>query len=253
MIDAVVIKWRNGFGNQLFQYSYGKILAKEKGYDLVHDGKGRICAIDLFEFGFLKPEDIKRKTPQHNCKYLINYSREQAVDLENPHVYSSYLDKIKTFFPTQEKTNNEDLVVHLRLGDNGPNIYTPFEWYKKAIEDNNIKFNKLFLVTDEPQSEDAIKFKTYYNANIVSKHTIKTDSDRAPAAAETVKDFNFIRQFDKILFSNSTFAWWAAVLSNASEVYFNNEWQPNHHHGQIKLGETNYKNFKGICPFSLKD
>lgn len=253
MKDSVVILWRNGFGNQLFQYSYGKILAEENGYELVHNGKGRICAVTLLEFGFIQePKDIIKKTPQHNCKYLIDYNKTQAVELENPHTYANYLDKIKTFFPKQEKTNTEDLVVHLRLGDNGPNIYTPFEWYKKAIEDNNISFNNLFLVTDEPNSVDALKFKDYYNANIVSKHTIRKEEDRMPAASETVKDFNFIRSFDKILFSNSTFAWWASVLSEASEVYFNNEWQPNHYHGKIRLGETNYKNFKGICPFSLR-
>ena len=111
----------------------------------------------------------------------------------------------------------------------------------------------MFLVTDEPNSPDALKFQQYYNADIFSTSTIKTLDDRANNIVETLNDFNFIRSFEKILFSNSTFAWWASVLSEAKEIYFNNEWQPNHYNGMIKLGETNYPNFKGICPFSLKE
>ena len=30
MKKSIVILWRNGFGNQLFQYAYGKILSEKK-------------------------------------------------------------------------------------------------------------------------------------------------------------------------------------------------------------------------------
>tara|TARA_Y100001972_G_C7663543_1_gene334992 strand:+ start:556 stop:1320 length:765 start_codon:yes stop_codon:yes gene_type:complete len=253
MKDCVNILWRNGFGNQLFQYAYGRLLSEENNWDLVHSGKGRGCAVDLLDYGFItQPEHIKPISDNHLSKVVIDYNRRQAVELETPQVYEGYLDKIRSFYPTIEKINTEDLVVHLRLGDNGPNVYTPFEWYKKAIDDNDIQFKTLHLVTDEPESADAKKFKSFYNANIFSTVEVKSVDDRANAIRETVADFNFIRLFDKILFSNSTFAWWASVLSHASEVYFNNEWQPNHYNGMIKLGETNYPNFNGICPFSLK-
>ena len=86
--------------------------------------------------------------------------------MENPHSYTNYLEQIKSWFPKVEKSNTDDLVVHLRLGDNGPNIHTPFDWYKKAIEDNEITFDKLYLITDGSDSEDAKSFKSYYNAEI---------------------------------------------------------------------------------------
>ena len=253
MKKSVVILWRNGFGNQLFQYSYGKIISEEQGWELVHNGKGRICAVDLIEFGMVKdPQDIKKMDSTHECQLLIDYNKTQAVELENPHFYSNHLDKVRKLFPPVPKRDPNELVVHLRLGDNGSNVYTPFEWYKKAIDDNNIQFSKMFLVTDEPNSPDALKFQQHYNAEIFSTATIRDNEERKRAVSQTIQDFNFIRQFNKILFSNSTFSWWAAVLSGAEEVYFNNEWQPNHYNGMIKLGETNYPNFKGICPFSLK-
>ena len=147
----------------------------------------------------------------------------------------------------------DDLVVHLRLGDNGPNIHTPFEWYKKAIEDNEIEFHKLFLITDGSDSEDARKFKSYYDAEIPSSVNVETNQDWKKYLHETMFDFNFIRKFDKILFSNSTFSWWASLLSDASHIWFNKEWQPNHYHGKIRLGETNYSKWNPIIPFSLKE
>ncbi len=254
MKDCVNILWRNGFGNQLFQYAYGRIIAEQQGWELVHSGKGRGCMVDLLDYKFIsEPSDITRINNNYVSKLIIDYNRQQAVELETPHMYTPYLDKIRSFYPKIPKTNTTGLVVHLRLGDNGPNVYTPFEWYKKAIEDNNITFDKLFLVTDGPTSHDAMKFKNYYNAEIYSTKPINTVSERSNAIKETIDDFNFIRKFDKILFSNSTFAWWAGLLSTASEIYFNNEWQPNHYNGMIKLGETNYKNWIGISPFSLKD
>ena len=183
----------------------------------------------------------------------IDYNRHQAVDLENPHSYTNYLEQIKSWFPKVEKSNTDDLVVHLRLGDNGPNIHTPFDWYKKAIEDNEITFDKLYLITDGSDSEDAKSFKSYYNAEIPSSVNVSTNQDWKKYMSETIFDFNFIRRFDKILFSNSTFSWWASLLSDATQVWFNKEWQPNHYNGMIRLGETDYPNWKGIIPYSLRD
>ena len=35
-----------------------------------------------------------------------------------------------------------------------------------------------------------------------------------------IEDFKFIKQFNKIVMANSTFSWWASVLSEASEIYY---------------------------------
>ena len=254
MSKCVNIVWKNGLGNQLFAYSYGRILSKQLGHNLTYSGtmdswKGT----SLLDYEFIsEPEHISK----HNGEEIvvnIDYNRHQAVDLENPHSYTNYLEQIKSWFPKVEKSNTDDLVVHLRLGDNGPNIHTPFDWYKKAIEDNEITFDKLYLITDGSDSEDAKSFKSYYNAEIPSSVNVSTNQDWKKYMSETIFDFNFIRRFDKILFSNSTFSWWASLLSDATQVWFNKEWQPNHYNGMIRLGETDYPNWKGIIPYSLWD
>ena len=254
MNKCVNIVWKNGFGNQLFAYTYGRILSKQLGLPLTYSGtmdswKGT----SLLDYKFINEPEHIQKYSGEEIVVNIDYNRHQAVDLENPKNYLDHLSEIKSWFPKVKKSNTDDLVVHLRLGDNGPNIHTPFEWYKKAIEDNEIGFKKLYLITDGSDSEDAKKFKSYYDAQIPSSVNVNTNQDWKNYMDETIFDFNFIRGFDKILFSNSTFSWWASLLSDASQVWFNSEWQPNHYNGMIKLGETNYPNWKGIIPYSLKD
>ena len=253
MADCINIEWKNGFGNQLFQYTYGRILSEQMGCSLTYSGTvDRWEGTSLVDIGFITEDDILNYTDE-NIKVNIDYNKEQAVELENPQNYKPYLDEIRSWFPKVEITNTEDLLVHVRVGDNGPNIYTPFQWYKKAIEDNNIEFNKIYLVTDTPDDKTIEQFKSYYNTELVSSVKVTTISDRKGYKNDILKDFNFIRKFDNILMSNSTFPWWAALLSGATEVWFNKEWQPNHYNGMIKLGETNYENWNGIIPFSLKE
>ena len=88
----------------------------------------------------------------------------------------------------------------------------------KEIQDTSIKFTK----------EVSELFKAVKNINIVL-----WDVEDKLRIYEKNKDFG--KEFIEL----------------AREVYFNNEWQPNHYNGMIKLGETNYPNFKGICPFSF--
>ena len=253
MGDCVNVVWKNGFGNQLFQYSYGRILSEQMKCPLTYSGTvDRWEGTSLVDMGFLTEDDILKYTGE-NIKVNIDYNKTQAVELENPHNYKPYLDDIRSWFPKVEKTNTDDLLVHVRVGDNGPNIYTPFSWYKKAIEDNNIEFDTMYIVTDTPDDRTVNELKTNYNSKLVSEVNVTTISDRERYKNNVLEDFNFMRKFDRVLLSNSTFPWWAALLSNASQVGFNKEWQPNHYGGMIRLGETDYDNWNGISPFSLKE
>ena len=90
---------------------------------------------------------IERDNSRKNKNVIFPFL-EENLDLENPQNYKPYLDEIRSWFPKVEITNTKDLLVHVRVGDNGPNIYTPFEWYKRAIEDNNIEFAKALEEND---------------------------------------------------------------------------------------------------------
>ena len=255
MKNCVNIQWRNGFGNQLFQYSFARLLAEENDCELTYSGFGRVCFASLLDYGFInEPKHItKYSSKKHNILKTIDYDGDIIYDyLENHLTYTDHLDKIRSWFPKVEKTNTEDLVVHLRRGDNGANINTLFEWYDGVIKSQNIQFNKMYLVTDGPDDPCSVKFKKHYGAEIYSNETINcliwpdSQDEKEERYKCTIGDFDFMRKFDKVLLSNSTFSWWAAVLSGASEVYINKEWQANHKNGRVKLGLTDYSGWKGL-------
>jgi hypothetical protein len=60
-----------------------------------------------------------------------------------------------------------------------------------------------------------------------------------------MKDFDFIRSFDKIIIHNSTFSWWAAVLSQATRVGVYEPWKPAKGKRNKNLGHTNYPGWFG--------
>ena len=255
MKNCINIQWRNGFGNQLFQYCYARLLSEENNCLLTYSGFGRVCYSSLIDYGFIKqPEDIIKYSPKkHQIIQTIDYDGDIIYDyLENHLTYTNHLDKIRSWFPKVEKTNTKDLVVHLRRGDNGSNINTLFEWYDEVIKSQNIQFDKMFLVTDTPSDSCISKFKEHYDVQLFSKQNVNfkiwptSDKDKIDRCKYDLADFNFIRSFDKILFSNSTFSWWASFLSQATQIYFNKQWQPNHKNGRVKLGQTNYPNWRGV-------
>ena len=58
------------------------------------------------------------------------------------------------------------------------------------------------------------------------------------------RDFQRIMHHDKVLFGYSTFAWWAATLSDASQVGVFELWRPWKEKNK-NLGKTNYKGWFG--------
>ena len=63
--------------------------------------------------------------------------------------------------------------------------------------------------------------------------------------SDFIKDFNFIRSFDQIMFKNSTFAWWAAVLSKATKVGVFRPWKPNKGERNKNLGQATFPGWFG--------
>jgi hypothetical protein len=207
---------------------------------------GRGCSLSLIDYGFINDsEHITLFNPdKHSVEHQIDYDGDLVYDyLEHPKTYENYLNQIKSWFPKIEKTHNKDLVVHIRRGDNGDNINTSIDWYLRVM--GEIDYDNVFLVTDEPNHKDILTLVKETDAKVFSKTNIMNRDVDKNYVSEIITDFNFIRRFDKILFSNSTFGWWASLLSDASEIYFNSDWQLRHKNGRVQLGKTNYKNWRG--------
>ena len=98
----------------------------------------------------------------------------------------------------------------MRLGDNVTCFYPdrpltmPIDYYHKVLD--SISFDRLYLCS-EPET-------------IGSKYIRQFDKyDPIILHGDVLQDFRAIKSFNKIVMSQSTFAWWAAFLSNASEIF----------------------------------
>jgi hypothetical protein len=211
----IKIKYLGNFGNHLFQYAFARMLAEKFNYKLASDlPKNQILSTtecsttqsfdtqpiilrdDFFKF----PSDLKEST------YLLDgYFQKFGF-------YKHKQDVIKNFFIYNRSniaTNKKDICLSVRLGD-----YKSYNWiihpdyYKNILENEN--FEEIYLITDDP--------KNIYIRNLQRKYKIKNIS------ANATNDFYNLMSFDKVILSNSTFAWWCMFLGGSSKVYTFKRW-----------------------------
>lgn len=276
---TVKIKFSNGFGNNLFQYCFGRLLAEHHDLNYSHPA--------IPEFGIkeekyrfnkeLKTIKFKASSNLEAKKYDKNHLKWFSEEYKNCNfdfysfifyfedykIYKPYLKKIVSFFPKIKKNNTRDLVLHFRLENriiqetHYKNMIKP-EVYKRVILDN-FEFDRLYIVTDSQRWESinvqyVKKLHKKYKKNLTSFIPIKKSMKYMNNLVSEFKkfkpiiihhdklidDFNFIRSFDKIMFKNSTFSWWAAVLSESHKVGVYGPWKPNKKKRNKNLGKADF-------------
>ncbi len=252
----VIVKLTNGFGNNLFQYIAGRLLAE------FHNQK--VLCVPL-EHNYYATEDLKNlNVPIYREsireKFITKFSSIYVSDnnfadffeekfqkkhfilqgyFEDNNIFKEHINKIKSWFPYQKKNNINDLVLHFRGGDR---LFYKHEFSYRPSPDsflsaiNRFEFKKLYIVTDMPSwnylTPKELE-KTIFHVKVKKEMSVPIESsvnyfnsivgalekfDPILYKKNISDEFNFIRSFDKILFQHSTTAWWAARLSNASKV-----------------------------------
>ncbi len=170
---VVQVKFTKGFGNNLFQYMYARLLAEfHDGKVSVHDGKVSVktsakLKSSIKEFAALGIElenltsprlpSINIKDTKASIKFYEKKFNGHNFNLkgyfENYKLYIEHRDLIKSWVKPIPKDNTRDLVFHLRLGDRlfidacyQPGMKVSASQYVNAI--NKFKFDKLHIVTD---------------------------------------------------------------------------------------------------------
>jgi hypothetical protein len=218
---SVWIEYRGRFGNKMFLYACARLFATKHGLALETHWDDPILNANPCPAGnrFMEPEirvtdqNVKDifANPRLNAKYIF------CDYFQIPELYCSNRDTIRSFFRLSPvETNSQDLLINVRLGDYkelGWVIHP--EWYLKIID--QISYRKLYITTDEP---DSIYFKAFKNV----PHEFMNGTPK--------EQFDFIRSFNQIVMSNSTFCWWAAFLSDAAKIYVFKRW----------IGKGNFEN-----------
>ena len=278
---TVSIHFSLGLGNNIFQYVFGRLIAE------LHNMKLRHPAIP--EFGIearknrpftgypTKTIKVKLKIPDTQYhKFLDRAPNKKNYYLygffEDYTLYKPHLERIRSWFPQVEKTNTNDLVLHMRLGNRLVQRKSLMSQVSPRQYANVIKsfdFDKLYIVTDtsksywRPLTKDDVNMmkrqrrKKYKNNAVMApiEHTMKYMDDLVSTLSQFepiivhhkdhMKDFNFIRSFDKMIIHNSTFSWWAATLSHASRVGVYKPWKPAKGKKNKNLGRTDFPGWFG--------
>lgn len=244
------------FGNIIHQYAYGLTLHKHTGYAF-NWTKHNVKYNDIFWQYFPNMTDKEGKVynrlgnrindrhsttkiidlqlkPQRKIEIKGNFEMAglynkvqheyikdtltpiQHLDKDNPAV-NMFRNVNGNFQPIPTRAiDKEDIVLHFRTGDlvnfcttGCPyNSFLDFEYFNQIL--SKIKFQRLYIVTEQ---ESFIKsFADIFLAKFQGYKPIYV-------SGELIDDFNFIRLFDRIITSQSSFSYWAGYLSNASKVY----------------------------------
>jgi len=217
------VKLKGRLGNQMFQYSFGYSLSRYYNCELYIERNSETKLDTFFSIKIEKENYIWNKKIQENIHYKKNDEKKfENLDFGNylidgywqsENLFKQYKKEIKSIFKLPKyNIPKNNLIVHVRRGDyvNNPNFYScDLEWYKKVI--SLCKFEQLHIVSDDPNW--CKKNFAEYSPIIPSLNELDT--------------LGYISSFNNIIISNSTFSWWAAYLSNASNIFCPLIWSPN--------------------------
>ena len=204
----ITVKYVGMLGNNLFQYSLGRILAEEINLQL-------ICRpIHGFKNTFKK---IAGKNIVHNPTVFRDHvlksdgrsiSVQEAVQsadngivldgwFQRYEYYKPYKGRIRKWLEIEDldvgQTEN-DIIVHLRMGDcilgalvEHPYIMPP-EYFQKAL--NSTSFDKLYVCSDSKTLDHSLFYK--YMEKFSEYNPILLGGD-------TLEDFRAIKSFNKII------------------------------------------------------
>lgn len=253
----VFIDLQTFLGNQLWNFSVAKIIAQELGNDLY-------CRSI---YGFPNTYQYHTNYPRHNrypsesydlhanIKKIISNKNPRNILLNGFYQHYSYIEQYANVIKNDwlkmdpamlSQVDKDDLVVHVRIEKyDAPNMDKtplPFEYYEKAIA--MVDYKQLYICTNEPE-HPFIKQFARYSPIIKSTRSFSAAFLKIPGAVHSkmnTDDFMFIASFNKIIISYSTYSWWAAFLSNATEIYapFNAIGEGYTHYGKVNESRYTY-------------
>lgn len=229
---TVRVKYLGRLGNHFFIHCFGRILAQQMGID---------CWVaPLQGFPYTSTGFAETVSPDRKVELVLT---EQTVDarelgrrdpaprriflagyFQRYEYYKPYKEAIRNDWLRFERIEDIDpnaMVVHVRGGDvwqrhtnweRGFQTTLPVSYYRNILD--RTQYSRLYIVTERTDDPIVQRLCDLYRCEIVSK--------------DPLHDFRFVASAHRIIMSKSTFAWWAAWLSDAGEIHFPREesWAP---------------------------
>lgn len=237
-------------GNRLWGFCVAKIIATELNYNL--HCKSIWGFPNTYSY---TPTYAKNSYPweHHECHHDIDIAKIISnKELRNIRI-NGYFQKYEYIKPYADiirkdwlkidpamlyQVDENDIVVHVRFHVGQAPV--KFEYYQKAL--SMATYKQLYICTDEPSHPYLKQFEPY-NPIIKSTQSFESyfySTSWDDVTKMNIDDFVFIASFNKIIISYSTYAWWAAFLSNATEIYAPYSKTGNTHYGKVDEDRYTY-------------
>lgn len=236
----IQVIYNGGLGNMLFQYCFGRILAQTLGYRLdakpIRGFEGTRDIIDGKDFS--GPVEVVLRGQRPDLK-LVDQARNANAKIvltgyfQRYEYYEPYANEVRKWLhvsdPILDKVGKNDVVISMRRGrDYIPRFGLPLSYYEGALA--STFYEDVHICTNEPDDPFVKYFVRKYGAK-VRPGGFRGGKITDSYFEEALDNFCFIKKFNKIIISNSSFAWWASYLSNAEEIFFprpaTGMWAPN--------------------------
>jgi hypothetical protein len=256
----VTVKFTNGFGNNIFQYTAAKLFGARLDYAVqaIPPSPDYYAIEDLKALGvqfvsedFHYRSDTVYITDDNFIQKFSDPGRSGRFHLtgyfEDYRYYFNNLSRIRDWYGAVDTRQDNALVLHMRTGDR---LFMKNEFYSKPRVENYLQaiekfdFDEFHIVTDMPTwtkvtGEELQNMRFHVNTPEENRVPIEDSVSYFNELVEgfakynpqitqrTVgEDFNFMRKFKNILFEHGTLSWWAAVLSDAQKVGVYGPWRP---------------------------
>lgn len=228
---CVHVLYKGRTGNNLFQYTAARLFAQSQRFMLLTPPPVQdLLSVSPFEGG----------TYFDGPSAFVTEAAGDILDRDHPpgrYIFDGWFqrsdwylkrrDKILEFLRPRpiENTNTEDIVINLRVGTDylTPGWVIHPKWYLDILAKES--FRKLHIVADS-RHEGYLSWFSKYDPIVV--------------ASGPRGDWEYLRSFDRIICSNSTFCWWAAFFSGARRTWIFKRWvpHPDAHYGPFPGGEA---------------
>ena len=208
----IKVSYSGGLGNNLWQYTAGRILAEKLGAAFDAPPITDIPNLETKIHGkryWLRRKSIQGHFIPDDCRGKLVQIKSGLERYEN--IVGRQKD-IKQWIDIPKKSlyqiTRQDLVLSVRRGWNNYPVEEncpSFDYYNTLLA--NFKFSKLFICTDSPDD----KFFEDFKDNFKNLEIVKGDR---------ITQLNVLLGAERLIMAPSTFSFWGGYLGSASEIYW---------------------------------